>query len=189
MTHEACAAPWEGLLWYHYLCLCRSPSFVGPVELLRTNLLLFGFYECFVATQSFRDLWPAWPNIDGKSSDTLSRSAWAARKSLGNLSCRRVTRVKPSGNAMRLAHPCRDFFHALIQFCDYAGRRQYFWADVAMVCSWMMFGPVVSIVHSTWAPIDTKLFEGFSIAKPMESHVHCFGAFWLHFVIDDSFGC
>ena len=51
----------------------------------------------------------------------------------------------------------------------------------------MMFGPVISIVEFSGAPVDAELFLAFAIAQPMETHVHSFCEFGSYFTIDDSF--
>ena len=48
-----------------------------------------------------------------------------------------------------------------------------------------MFGPVIGVICFAWSPIESELFLALAVAKPMESHVHCFGAFWLDFAVDD----
>jgi hypothetical protein len=47
-----------------------------------------------------------------------------------------------------------------------------------------MFCPVVRVVLLAWAPIESELLLAFSIAEPVEGHVHCFGSFGLDFAID-----
>ena len=52
-----------------------------------------------------------------------------------------------------------------------------------VMCCWMMFCPVIGIIQLTWSPIYSELFLTFPVSQPMESYVHCFGAFWLNFTI------
>ena len=49
---------------------------------------------------------------------------------------------------------------------------------------WVVFCPVVSIVQSSWPPVDFELFLTFCVAKPMKPHVHGFCPLWLDFAID-----
>ena len=42
-------------------------------------------------------------------------------------------------------------------------------------------------IELSWTPINAKLPLAFSIAQPMESHVHCRGACWLYLAIGDGF--
>ena len=48
----------------------------------------------------------------------------------------------------------------------------------------MIFGPIVGSVVGSGAPVVTKLALGVGTMKPMESHIHCFGAMWLYVVGD-----
>ncbi len=52
-----------------------------------------------------------------------------------------------------------------------------------------MFGPVVGSVGGSRVPVVLKLALGIAAAKPMESHVHCFGAASLNVVGDDTMCC
>ena len=47
-----------------------------------------------------------------------------------------------------------------------------------------MFGPIVGSVVGSGAPVVTELALGVATTKPMESHIHCFGATWLYVVGD-----
>ncbi len=49
-----------------------------------------------------------------------------------------------------------------------------------------MLGPIVSPVVGPWAPVVSKLALGIAAVKPMESHVHCFGAASLNVVGEDT---
>ena len=55
-----------------------------------------------------------------------------------------------------------------------------------MMLGRMVFGVVIGIVEFSWAPIDAKLFLAFAVSQLVETHVHCFGAFWHHFSVDDA---
>ena len=48
----------------------------------------------------------------------------------------------------------------------------------------MMFGPIVGSVVVSGAPVVTELALGVATTKPMESHIHRFGAVWLYVVGD-----
>ena len=48
----------------------------------------------------------------------------------------------------------------------------------------MMFGPIVGSVVRYGVPVVTELALGVATTKPMESHIHCFGATWLYVVGD-----
>jgi len=50
-----------------------------------------------------------------------------------------------------------------------------------------MLCEVVCKVRLPRLPIYAKLFLRFAVAEPVESHVHCFRAFWLNFVIYHAF--
>ncbi len=52
-----------------------------------------------------------------------------------------------------------------------------------------MFGPVVGLVGGSRVPVVSKLALAITAAKPMESHVHCFGAASLDVVGDDTMCC
>ncbi len=52
-----------------------------------------------------------------------------------------------------------------------------------------MFGPVVGLVGGFRVPVVSKLALGILAAKPMESHVNCFGAASLDVVGDDTMCC
>ena len=49
-----------------------------------------------------------------------------------------------------------------------------------------MFRPVVGLVGGTRTPVVFELFLCFAVTKPVETHVHCFGATWLNVVRDDA---
>ena len=52
-----------------------------------------------------------------------------------------------------------------------------------------MFGPVVGLVVGSWVPVVSKLALGIVAAKPMDSHVHCFGAASFDVMGDDTMCC
>ena len=56
------------------------------------------------------------------------------------------------------------------------------------MCGAMMFGPIIGSVVGSWAPVVTELALGVTTTKPMESHIHCFGAPWLDVVGDHAKG-
>ena len=49
----------------------------------------------------------------------------------------------------------------------------------------VMLGPVIGIVELAWSPVNAKLLLTLAVTKPVETHVHGFGALRLHFAIDD----
>ena len=53
---------------------------------------------------------------------------------------------------------------------------------------WMMFGPIISMVEFSGAPVDAEMFLAFSVTEPVEGHVHGFSVLWLDLAIDDAFG-
>jgi len=63
------------------------------------------------------------------------------------------------------------------------------WSHLLVMRSTMMFRVIVCPVGLPWAPIKSKLFSGFSIPKPVESHVHCLSSLGLDVVSDHSQGC
>ncbi len=52
-----------------------------------------------------------------------------------------------------------------------------------------MFGPVNGLVFESGAPVVSKLALGIVAAKPIESHVHCFGVVSLDVVGNDTVSC
>ena len=54
----------------------------------------------------------------------------------------------------------------------------------------MVFCPVVRVIEGAGSPIKSELVlvDG-AVEEPVESHVHRLGAFWLHLLVDDAFGC
>ena len=48
----------------------------------------------------------------------------------------------------------------------------------------MMFGPIVGSVVASGVPVVPELALGVVTTKPMESHIHRFGATWLYVVGD-----
>ena len=46
-----------------------------------------------------------------------------------------------------------------------------------------MLGPIVRIIELSWTPINAKFLLAFSIAQPMETHVHRLGVFRLYFAV------
>ena len=50
----------------------------------------------------------------------------------------------------------------------------------------VVFRPIVGIIEFSWSPVETKLFLAFTIAEPMEAHIHGFRSFWLYFSIDNA---
>ena len=48
----------------------------------------------------------------------------------------------------------------------------------------MMFSPIVGSVVASGAPVVPELALGVATTKPMESHIHRFGATWLYVVGD-----
>ena len=55
-----------------------------------------------------------------------------------------------------------------------------------MVYGRMMFGDIVSKVSGAGGPMCAKLFLILATTEPMKTHVHCFGAFGLYCVGDDT---
>jgi hypothetical protein len=47
-----------------------------------------------------------------------------------------------------------------------------------------MLREIICQIRLPRPPINFKLTLCFTVAKPMESHVHCFGAFRLYFFVD-----
>ena len=54
-----------------------------------------------------------------------------------------------------------------------------------MVSSRVVFRPIVGIICFAWTPKKFELLLAFSVAEPMETHVHSFCTFWLYFSIDN----
>ena len=57
-----------------------------------------------------------------------------------------------------------------------------FFFDV--MCGAMMFGPIVGSLIGCGGPVVMELALRVATTKPMESHIHCFGATWLYVVGD-----
>ena len=57
-----------------------------------------------------------------------------------------------------------------------------------MVLDWMMFGDIISFVVESFFPMDVKLALALTIAEPVKTHVHGFGAFLLDVVVHDASG-
>ena len=51
-----------------------------------------------------------------------------------------------------------------------------------------MLGEVIGVVELPGAPVDLQLLLEFSVAEPVEAHVHRLGSFWLNLVVDDCLG-
>ena len=64
-------------------------------------------------------------------------------------------------------------------------RSEKFWSHIDVVSCCMMLCPIVSVIELAWTPVKAELLLCFSIAEPMESHIHCFGSFGCDFTIDD----
>ncbi len=58
-----------------------------------------------------------------------------------------------------------------------------------VVCCAVMLGPVVSLVGGSRAPAKLELILRFSTYKPIELHVHGFGASRLNVVVHNAKGC
>ena len=52
----------------------------------------------------------------------------------------------------------------------------------------MMFCEIIGAVSRTAAPVDKVLSLPDSITNPIESHIHCFGAFLFHGFVGDTAG-
>ncbi len=57
-----------------------------------------------------------------------------------------------------------------------------------VVCSAVMFRPVVGEVGGSRAPVVFELSLCYAVTKPVEPHVHSLGATWLNVVRDDAKG-
>ena len=51
-----------------------------------------------------------------------------------------------------------------------------------------MLGEVVGVIELPGAPVDSQLVLEFSVAEPVEAHVHRLGSFWLNLVVDYCLG-
>ena len=58
-----------------------------------------------------------------------------------------------------------------------------------MVTGWVMFGMVVAEIFGAGSPEDSKLSLLFAVFEPVETHVHCFGAFLFDCVVGEACGC
>jgi hypothetical protein len=52
----------------------------------------------------------------------------------------------------------------------------------------MMLGEVVGLIGFTWLPVDDELALVNSVADPIETHVHGFGAALFDRIVGDAFG-
>ena len=59
---------------------------------------------------------------------------------------------------------------------------------VLMMFANVVFRPIISVVEFARSPVDAELFLAFPVAKPMKTHVHCFGTLGLNFAIDHPVG-
>ena len=58
-----------------------------------------------------------------------------------------------------------------------------------MVRRGMVLCDVVPLVCWSCSPVISELLLQFSAPEPVEMHVHCFGAFWMDGVGDDTLHC
>ena len=58
-----------------------------------------------------------------------------------------------------------------------------------MVWTSKVLGPIISSVARSASPVDAELFLRRPVSQPMETHVHCFGAFGLDIIGHDSLRC
>ena len=66
---------------------------------------------------------------------------------------------------------------------------QEIWTDTAMVRHSMVLHDIVPLVRLSRSPVISELLLQFSAPKSVETHVHCFGAFWLDGVGDATHHC
>ena len=69
-------------------------------------------------------------------------------------------------------------------------RGKEFFPHVLVMGGRVVFCPVVCVVEGAGSQVDSELVlvDG-AVAEPVESHVHCLRAFWLHLLVDDAFCC
>ena len=100
-----------------------------------------------------------------------------------------LARVLSERLPFSFAHCCSLLIHCLLlleYFQDYVWRQELSANVLVMLCC-MVLCPIVCIVLLAWSPIEPKLLLAFSVAEPMESHIHCFRSFWLNLFVDNSF--
>ena len=59
-------------------------------------------------------------------------------------------------------------------------------ADSFVVEATVVFGWIVSKVVETWFPVDVKHALADAVTQPVESHVHCLGAFLFYCFVNDT---
>ena len=62
-------------------------------------------------------------------------------------------------------------------------------ADSFVVEATVVFGWIVSEVVEAWFPVNVEHTLADAVAQPVESHIHCFGAFLFDCFVDDACCC